>query len=899
MIGAENQQSVSLTRSVPRHLPLMFGIGLLLITLVSPSCSQNEIAPAFSTDGHTVYHIRTGAGENGERVIISAAYDGTILCHRLNGSLLWTNKTGKGFPFDLSVADIDQDGQDEVFAAASDGNLYAFDHDGSSLWTFEGTPPLFQVCTATLEDGSTIILTGGVEQTLYSLSSKGDLLKTLQTDACIRHARAGDLLGEKRDYVAVATASRGLNGDLALLLIDPSDMSVLWKKENLGTHAHNSGKRFFSMEILDLDADDREDILLSNSWGEHGRIFAFNHLAEELFSTTDERIPNVPYRMNLLRHVSLPEDEFVIGHFGNVLILYNLDGSCRDVLTGQYSFADGTFDAATKTYYMGSSVSGGDGIYALRLDQPDWKERYQLLGPVGRLANIENNLSALQEQIARFEAPAYQPEAAHIDVLGKKPSGRDYQHLRFISGRTLSQKYDRQNELWNRAIDRRRRYDLTADEIVAVAREMELRGEDFVIWAGHGHAVHFPLSTFQRIFEAAPKHLFGFEFAEMEGVDPEMQEVVRKILLPVAELCQRYGKRIILRSKNIYWNGTCYLPFLREVVLNPDCSDVFIPALEETNCRTQELSLAGRVGLWQTGIFDRWACRMVTDNANFDRMWEWGGQQVPVHHLRHLVSRASMGADFFFNSVHQGPFTEKVYDRITPFYDMVEKGIVYIPKREDLLSISSVALSMRSPPSSAYLRHGINGHHYRYPEDEHPEFVFDRLDCYWAGAPLAEHDISHYGMQLHRRMCNYLPFLGYGLIPIVPTTSSRPGFSFQSFETDGQFFYDDTGSRRTASDYRTVLESALSAAAEQLPIRVTGGAHWTVTRLDESHVRVTMIDPGYLDPANRQGRILLQHLKPIGATDILSGETLSIENNRIALEIPAGTLRIVDIEHEY
>ncbi len=58
-----------------------------------------------------------------------------------------------------------------------------------------------------------------------------------------------------------------------------------------------------------------------------------------MFTSSDPRIPNIPYRMNLLRHVVLPDDAFVLGHFGNVLILYNLDGTCRSVLTSRYSYS--------------------------------------------------------------------------------------------------------------------------------------------------------------------------------------------------------------------------------------------------------------------------------------------------------------------------------------------------------------------------------------------------------------------------------------------------------------------------------------------------------------------------------------------------------------------------------
>ena len=859
-------------------------------------CGGSAAGGSFSTGGHTVYHLRPATVQSGQRAIVAAAYDGTVLCHTPEGDRLWQAETGGFFPFDLAVDDIDGDGLDEALVASGDGCLYAFDDNGRRLWVFEKVPPLFQVCTSRQADGTSIILTGGVEQVLYALSPQGAVLGTLRTDDCIRHVRAGNIRGEGRDYVAVATASRGLSGRLSLLLIDPAEMTVCWKRKNLGTHAHNSGKRFFSMAILDLDKDGRDDILLSNSWGEHGRIFAYDHRGEQMFTTTDRRIPNVSYRMNLLRRVKLPDDEFVLGHFGNVLIVYNLDGTCREVLTGPYSFADGVFDPVTKTWYMGSAVSGGDGIYSLRLDRADWRQTYANVRPVGRLAQIERNVKRLREQIGAFQPPAYQPDSRRVTVLGRKPDDREYRNLSFLSGLMLSQEFDSRDDLWCRAIDPRRRYDMSLDEIVAAARKMEDAGRDFVVYAGHGHAVHFPLSTFERILETASDHLWGFEFAEMEGVDSHMQEVVEKILLPVAQMCRQRGKHVIFRNKNIFWNGTCYVPFWKNVLLDSGYEDVFIPALEETNCRTQELSLAGRVGSWQAGGFNSWSCRMVTDNANFDRMWEWAGQQVVTHHLRHLISRASLGADVFFNSIHQGPFSADVYRQITPFYDMVEIGIIHIPARDELLSLSSVALGMRSPPSSEYINHGINGHNYRYPRDEHPPMVFDRLDCYWAGAPLLSHDFSRYAMRIDRRMCNYLPANPYGLVPIVPAETPAGGGLDRVFVTDGRYFYDGSD-RRTAAEFQPVVESALQEASARLPVRVAGEVHWSVVRLDPKHVRVTLIDPGYLNPSDREAEIVLQHLDGIACVDILTNESQAIAGGRIKVGVPVGTLRILDVEH--
>ena len=55
--------------------------------------------------------------------------------------------------------------------------------------------------------------------------------------------------------------------------------------------------------------------------------------------------------------------------------------------------------------------------------------------------------------------------------------------------------------------------------------------------------------------------------------------------------------------------------------------------------------------------------------------------------------------------------------------------------------------------------------------------------------------------------------------------------------------------------------------------------------------------PGDLDPADREIEIMLQHLDGVACRDILSGEGLPMNECRVQLQIPAGTLRVIDIEH--
>jgi lambda-carrageenase len=890
-------------------LKTIVGGPFFIFLLVFPSCnnigSGGENRPmSFSTNGKTVYQLRTGLVEKAHRAVITASIDGIIQCFSLNGELLWQASTDEGFPFDLCVADIDNDGLDEILVASGNGSLYAFDNNGKTMWVFSKLPPLYQVSVATKADGSAVVITGGVEQILYFLSPLGEVVGELKTEHCIRHIRAGKKGDNKTDFVAVATTSSGLSGFLSLLQIDPADISIVWEKLNLGTFAHNTGKRFFSMLLQDINKDGCDEILLSGGWGENGRLYAYNCSGEDLFITSDEKIPNIPYRMNLLRYVELPDDEFILGHFGNVLIVYEPDGTFREVITGPYSFVDSYFDKTLNILFMGSSVCGGDDIYAFHLDQSGWQEVYKSIQPIGKLAEIERNLNLLSKQIENFKPPAYQQPPKQTMIIAPKLQNMDFENVSFIKVITLSQQIGLRDELWCKEIDRRRSYDLSAAELNEIVLEHESSGQDFVIWAGHGTRIYFPLSSFERAIKSAPNHLKGFIFAEMESSDQHMQDIVSEIILPLAELCRKHEKLIFLRNKNIFWNGSCYLPFWNNVLFNEKYSNVFVPGLEETNCRTQELSLSGRVGLWQMGYFNRWLGRATTDNVNFDRMFEWGGHQLITHHFRNLVSSASFGADAFYNtlaitdlSFETQKDTSILYAQLVPFYKMLEKGIIHIPDREELLSISELAIGMKGPPSNTYIKHGSNGHQYWFPNEGKPEMVFDRLDTYWGGSSLDLYDFSYYAMNVKRRMTNFLPETPYGLIQIIPLENKPDPRIKKIIATDGQFFYDGFGIQHSASEYKPVVEDALDEAAKRLVVLVKGEVHWSVVKIDEEHLRITLIDPGYLDPAERNAEIILQHVDGISCTDILSGESLPIIDGRISASVPTGIFKIMDLKH--
>lgn len=882
-------------------LIMLFVLGIMPL----PAVSQSKDIPALkviATGGHTVYHLQPATIKGGNRAIVSAAFDGTIMCHLINGELVWKKKIHNFFPFDLATGDIDNDGRDEVSVVTAGGTLDVMDSEGRHLWTFNSKAPLYQVCPVKTGSGKWIILTGGVEGAVHVLSDQGRHITDLDVGDVVRHIRKGKIMGNGHESVAIATTSSGLSGKLSLMLLDPASLKVLWRKTDLGEFKPNSGKRFFSMAMTDVNQDGKEDIILSGTWGDHGKIYGFDYSGKLILESSDSKVPVAPYRMNLLTRIN-PKDNStasIFGLFANYLIIYGSDGKFQSVLKTKYDYTSGTFDPQSNTYFVGSSSSGGDGIYAFNLGSKNWKKKFEELRPYGKLAQIEKNIARLKDQVSKFERPAYQRTPGYISVLSPKPQGLDYDHLKFADQlRNLSEQYGNRSELWCRDIDKRMPYNMSADEIINTVRKKEADGKDFMIWVAHGEAVYMRPATMEKIIQVAPKHFLGFVFTEMESVGPDMQEMVEKIMLPLAEQCAKAGKKIIFFNKNIFWAGTCYLDFLRGILLNPKFKNVFVPAVEETNSRTQELSLAGRVGLWQAGFFDQWAVRSVTDNAAFDRMWEWSSQQVLSHHIREMVMGASHGSDIFFIDIFQ-PNTNELRAQLLPFYELIDKGVVAIPKRGELLSVSDICLGMKSPPSENYIRSGTNGHRYSLNPGVNRPMVFDRLDAYWGGSPVQEYDFSSYGYGCDRRMLNFLPSNPYGMVSIVPEGIDVNSFPWlkEKITTDGEFFYDSEGKKQGSENYKQTMLQKLQQSASRLPVLVKGDVAWSVVRLDPTHVRVTLIDPGYTDPADRDAEIVLQRLKGTGCVDILSKEKITIKDQKIHVRVPAGIFRVIDIEHQ-
>ncbi len=286
-------------------------IQLLVVFGLATGVPGAETLRSFSTDGHTVYHLRCGKVEpSGKPVLMAAALDGTALCYTRGGDLLWKNETNGSLPLDLAVADLDGDKRDETLVASADGTLYALSHAGEVKWEFRREPPLIQVCAVSGTSQGTVVLTGGIEKRLYALSAEGDVLKSVEFPYPVRHIRSGNFLGDGSNYAAVVTAKND-KSRFFLQLFDPVSLKPVWDKPvGLATTNPTEGTKFYvpwagyrvavvSALPIDIDNDGSDEILLTDHFEKKGVFYAYDGRGEKI-------------------------------------VLQHLDGvACRDILSGE------------------------------------------------------------------------------------------------------------------------------------------------------------------------------------------------------------------------------------------------------------------------------------------------------------------------------------------------------------------------------------------------------------------------------------------------------------------------------------------------------------------------------------------------------------------------------------
>lgn len=353
----------------------------------------------------------------------------------------------------------------------------------------------------------------------------------------------------------------------------------------------------------------------------------------------------------------------------------------------------------------------------------------------------------------------------------------------------------------------------------------------------------------------------------------------------------------------MFWQTSVYEPMWSRFMAG-EFSDVFVPSMEETSDKSMELSLAARMGLWASGVVDDWGARCARDNASFDRLRQHSHQMLPNHFLRNQIYNIACGARYINNF----PVDQEY---MSVLWELIAKGALYVPRREEIVSISPVHISMARPDA----RFADDGNNVKWTifydekfERDNP-FVFSRLNGSWPGAPVTRWDFSRYAAGVGDRRLSFLPPYPNGLVLITPGREGGEaalrsmlhplyGDILKEYVTDGRHYCSQGGKEKHAADtYYKIVERDIAKSAAEIPLTVSGNVAWVAAVSSPRHIRLTLLDGGYIDPGDKTAAITFNTVTPVAITDVLANRSIAIENKKAAqVHIPCGLFRFIDVE---
>lgn len=890
--------------------------------------------------GYTVSKVRSAKTINGQ-YIIASSFEGTILAMDYQGNILWKNALSGLLNNDIWLADIDLDGTDEIFVANADGQVYALNAFEEILWQFKASDtPMYSV-TVIWHESVPYIVCGGYEMNLYYLNGDGSINKTIASATYSQEKSFGNPLehslpksnlhitnfirpltqSDGAQLLAVIGTNNSMQTSGSLYLFEPlADQPLSKTKLDIK-------KAVGDFKTADIDGDGNDELLLGNSaaFGD-ANFFQFDpdNLLGKSFKLNQSpfktNIDSFGYRIAQTEYLD-SKQYFVL--FGSRVLLINEDLSAdtTEVLINKYSYNDMIKIKNSNTIMMASAQSGGSAIHLINTDHNDWKSAYENLIPPGKIAKILMTTEKIKSDLLNYDAPLPAQRPIYFLTESQKDT--------FTKDKILALNVSNPNnpiflnnihmpkvEDWDRSIlnnsvyeekrDGRKEYSLSQQEVLDKVSPLYDNSPGAAFWGGHGNDPYmYSLETHKKTFDLAAGKKTILIYPELEKKDANFAKVMEDLFYPLAEYGKSKNGQISIRTKHIFWQSNIYLPMWSKLV-DGEYADQFIPSMEETTDKSMELSVAARVGLWVSGSVNEWGTRFARDNPSFDRMRQHSHQMLPNFALRQMIYHISNGA----TQVNNFPVDQEYMSLL---WDLIDKGILFSPKREQLLHLSPVHLSMLEP-NEKYLEDGNNVKwltFYDKDEEDNNPMVFSRLNGSWPGAAVNEWDFSAYAAGVHDRRLNFLPTYANGLVLMTPAQTNADSLArgllkdklhpiykdilSEHFSDGYQYFSKDKSQQYAANTYYQTIKQDIEDKARLLPITVSGKVAWTVAQTGDKTIRLTLIDGGYLNPDKQTATVTFNTITPSKVKDVLDNSTFTINDNQTTIVIPTGGFRFIDI----
>ncbi|WP_111708897.1 outer membrane protein assembly factor BamB family protein [Lutibacter citreus] len=904
--------------------------------------SLTEVNPLISFDTKkTILKVRVAKSKK-NNYIVASSYEGTLLAVRFDGKIVWENELSGFMNHDIWCEDITGDDIDEIFAANADGTLYCLNSKGEQLWEFKPSiAPMNAVCVVR-KDNTPYVVCGGYDLNYYYLSSTGDLVKTIASSTYSIETAFGDhkpannihsinflrkvKKADGSDMLAVLGTNNSMQVKGSMYLFN-----VLANLPSSSTKLKNN-KPTGELRVFDTNNDGVDEIFMGTSSHLNDASFVeFNTNNQEQIKfelkTLRPKTDKTPYRVAQADAFKVGDsyNYFVLMGTSAVIISSDRNVNNAEVLTANYAFNDMWIDHSSEKIILASAQSGGSAIHILNTKIDGWKNSFLNIEPVGKIASILENTQKIRNNLENFEKPSWENSEPVIlmteSITSEVASIVDDIKTNYTSPLFLKstfmpkvENWDRSglaNEVYKNKRDGRKKYELTSQEVQDILIPTFKNEPGISYWGGHGndpYMINTP--TLKKIIDVAKtegKYNIMI-YPELESYSDDFAWVLNDHFYPLAEYSKGSKNKIYVRTKHTFWQSHVHMPLWSKLV-SGEYADVFVPSMEETSGKTMDFSVAGRMGVWISGSVNNWGARSVPDNPSFDRLRQFSNQKLPNHFLRQMVYNIASGATYINNfAVDQG--------YMSLLWELIAKGALYVPQRDEILSISPVHLSMLEPDAD----YALDGSGVKWTSyyDENFELntprVFSRMNGTWPGSPVTEWDFSKYASGAKDRRQHFLPTYKNGLVLITPpsevigkesprgklTDHLHPFYAdkMKEYFTDGKYYFSASsgGTQYNADTYYKTIKSDIENSSSKLPITVSGDVSWVVAQTSPTHLRLTIIDNGYLNPDDRIAFVSFNNIVPKKIVDVLDGKEFKTSNSMLNVEIPCGMFRFIDIE---
>lgn len=879
-------------------------------------------------------------------IIVASSYEGTVLGVSYSGKILWENKLSGFMNHDLWCGDVTNDGIDEVLVANANGSIYCLTSKGKLLWSFkENDVPMYGVSVINSQKEAYVVCSG-FDKNIYYLDKKGKKVKTISAvtysqekpwswmevnpkgkNHTVNFIRPVKKKDGTELLAVVGQIAQGTSGSIYLfnpLEDKPYKRIKIKAKKSIG-----------SFKTIDTNNDGDEEIIMGTT-GMLADSYVVNinpHTFEQSVMTLANNRKNIDgfgYRIvepEVISDGNGGFEYYIMFGSRTLLLKPGKDPKDAEVLICKYSFNDIEKDPINNRIILASAQSGGSCIHILNTNNSNWKEEYTSLKPPGKIQTILDNTKIVNKQLKTFKKPDNEREVLPVYFMSDKFStpytkkiGKqlidNYESPIFLGGKhqRFVEKFDRSfmnNVKYEKRRDRRKKYVLSQEQVVNALSPLYKEVKGIAYWGGHGNDPnYYQVSTTKKILDAANGKKTVIIFPEIQDPTENFTWLMNYLMYPLADSCQERNGNLYIRSKYNFWQGDVYLPGWSKLI-SGEYKDIFVPALEETSCKAMDQSIAARLGIWSSGAVDSWGARCARDNTSFDRSRENSHQMLPNHFLRQMVYNVSLGAQYLDNF----PVDQNYMSLL---WELIAKGALYVPKRNELLNLNPVHLSMKDP-NEHYLTEGANVHwtvFYDKKNEEQNKMVFSRMNGSWKGAPVTPWDFSNYASGVKERRLEFLPTYPNGIVMITPPQHGvfadknvprgkmidklHPLYKgiMKEYITDGKDYYSSDGTEKYNPDnyYKNIKES-IKKASKKIPITVNGKVAWVVAQSSAKHLRLTLVDGGYINPDDRIAKIKFNNIEVKSITDLLSREKFKADDSgNLEIHIACGMFRFLDVE---